>query len=69
MPRFGGRAWTAVSAALLVVPSLLLALLVPSLPRPGPAFRAAGVATLVDFESYTTLVGLPAHEEQQRRYA
>jgi NNP family nitrate/nitrite transporter-like MFS transporter len=30
VPRWGGRAWTAVSAALLFVPTLLLALLVPS---------------------------------------
>lgn len=30
VPRFGGRAWTAVSAALLLIPTLLLALLVPS---------------------------------------
>jgi MFS transporter, NNP family, nitrate/nitrite transporter len=30
VPRFGGRAWTAVSAALLLVPTLLLAVIVPS---------------------------------------
>ena len=30
VPRWGGRAWTAVSAALLFVPTLLLAFLVPS---------------------------------------
>ena len=30
VPRFGGRTWTAVSAALLFVPTLLLAFLVPS---------------------------------------
>ncbi len=30
VPRFGGRAWTAMSAALLLVPTLLLALVVPS---------------------------------------
>src|SRR2546426_3277057 len=30
VPRFGGRAWTTVSAALLFIPSLLLALVVPS---------------------------------------
>jgi NNP family nitrate/nitrite transporter-like MFS transporter len=30
VPRFGGRAWTAVSAALLFIPSLLLAVVVPS---------------------------------------
>jgi NNP family nitrate/nitrite transporter-like MFS transporter len=30
VPRFGGRAWTAVSAALLFVPALLLAVVVPS---------------------------------------
>jgi NNP family nitrate/nitrite transporter-like MFS transporter len=30
VPRFGGRAWTMVSAALLLVPTLLLAFLVPS---------------------------------------
>ena len=30
VPRFGGRAWTTVSAALLFVPTLLLAFLVPS---------------------------------------
>src|SRR5437764_14273187 len=30
VPRFGGRAWTAVSAALLFIPTLLLAILVPS---------------------------------------
>jgi NNP family nitrate/nitrite transporter-like MFS transporter len=30
VPRFGGRAWTTISAALLLVPTLLLALLVPS---------------------------------------
>jgi NNP family nitrate/nitrite transporter-like MFS transporter len=30
VPRFGGRAWTAVSAALLLIPTLLLAVLVPS---------------------------------------
>src|SRR5437660_10550310 len=30
VPRFGGRAWTTVSAALLFIPALLLALIVPS---------------------------------------
>jgi NNP family nitrate/nitrite transporter-like MFS transporter len=30
VPRFGGRAWTTVSAALLFIPTLLLAVLVPS---------------------------------------
>src|ERR671916_2356531 len=30
VPRFGGRAWTGISAALLLIPVLLLALLVPS---------------------------------------
>src|SRR6476661_8064926 len=30
IPRFGGRAWTTVSAALLLVPTLLLAIVVPS---------------------------------------
>jgi len=30
VPKFGGRAWTTVSAALLFIPSLLLAILVPS---------------------------------------
>ena len=30
VPRFGGRAWTAVSAALLLIPTLLLAIVVPS---------------------------------------
>src|SRR3989442_351913 len=30
VPRFGGRAWTAVSAALLFIPALLLAIVVPS---------------------------------------
>jgi NNP family nitrate/nitrite transporter-like MFS transporter len=30
VPRFGGRAWTAVSASLLFIPTLLLAVLVPS---------------------------------------
>ena len=30
VPRFGGRAWTAISCALLVIPTLLLAILVPS---------------------------------------
>ncbi|MGH3524076.1 MAG: MFS transporter, partial [Mycobacterium sp.] len=30
VPRFGGRAWTTVSAALLFLPALLLALVVPS---------------------------------------
>jgi len=30
VPRFGGRAWTAVSAALLFIPTLLLAIVVPS---------------------------------------
>src|SRR5437660_11193180 len=30
IPRFGGRAWTTVSAALLFLPTLLLALVVPS---------------------------------------
>ncbi|MGI8595494.1 MAG: MFS transporter [Solirubrobacteraceae bacterium] len=30
VPRFGGRAWTAISASLLVIPALLLAVVVPS---------------------------------------
>jgi NNP family nitrate/nitrite transporter-like MFS transporter len=30
VPRFGGRAWTTISAALLLVPTLLLAIVVPS---------------------------------------
>ncbi len=30
VPRFGGRAWTATSAALLLIPTLLLAIVVPS---------------------------------------
>ncbi|MGH9021911.1 MAG: MFS transporter, partial [Acidimicrobiia bacterium] len=30
VPRFGGRTWTAISAALLFIPTLLLAILVPS---------------------------------------
>src|SRR3954464_4915880 len=30
VPKFGGRAWTTVSAALLFIPSLLLAIIVPS---------------------------------------
>ncbi|HEX5946467.1 MAG TPA: nitrate/nitrite transporter [Acidimicrobiales bacterium] len=30
VPRFGGRAWTAISTALLLVPTLLLAIVVPS---------------------------------------
>lgn len=30
VPRFGGRAWTSVSAGLLLIPALLVALLVPS---------------------------------------
>jgi len=30
VPKFGGRAWTAISASLLFIPCLLLALLVPS---------------------------------------
>ena len=30
VPRFGGRAWTTVSAAFLLIPTLLLAVLVPS---------------------------------------
>jgi len=30
VPRFGGRAWTTVSAALLFIPALLLAIVVPS---------------------------------------
>src|SRR5436309_6289788 len=30
VPRFGGRAWTTISAALLFIPSLLLAIVVPS---------------------------------------
>jgi MFS transporter, NNP family, nitrate/nitrite transporter len=30
VPRFGGRAWTTVSAALLLIPALLVALVVPS---------------------------------------
>jgi MFS transporter, NNP family, nitrate/nitrite transporter len=30
VPRFGGRAWTAMSSALLVIPTLLLAVVVPS---------------------------------------
>ncbi|MGI8945867.1 MAG: MFS transporter, partial [Thermoleophilaceae bacterium] len=30
VPKFGGRAWTAISASLLLIPALLLALVVPS---------------------------------------
>src|SRR5262245_17075441 len=30
VPRFGGRAWTAVSAGLLLIPAVLLAVVVPS---------------------------------------
>jgi NNP family nitrate/nitrite transporter-like MFS transporter len=30
VPRFGGRTWTAISAALLLIPTLLLAIVVPS---------------------------------------
>ena len=30
VPRFGGRLWTMISAALLLIPTLLLALVVPS---------------------------------------
>src|SRR5580765_8272950 len=30
VPRFGGRAWTAISASLLFIPVLLLAIVVPS---------------------------------------
>src|SRR3954462_14734772 len=30
VPKFGGRAWTAVSASLLFIPTLLLAIVVPS---------------------------------------
>jgi NNP family nitrate/nitrite transporter-like MFS transporter len=30
VPRFGGRAWTAMSAALLLIPALLVAIVVPS---------------------------------------
>src|SRR5437764_10396554 len=30
VPRFGGRAWTAISASLLFIPTLLLAIVVPS---------------------------------------
>jgi len=30
VPKFGGRAWTTISAALLLIPTLLLAILVPS---------------------------------------
>src|SRR5687767_7561789 len=30
VPKFGGRAWTAISAALLFLPTLLLAIVVPS---------------------------------------
>src|SRR5437763_9670818 len=30
VPRFGGRAWTTISAALLFIPTLLLAIVVPS---------------------------------------
>src|SRR5581483_1999161 len=30
VPRFGGRAWTTISAALLFIPTLLLGVLVPS---------------------------------------
>src|SRR6476620_6376316 len=30
VPKFGGRAWTAFSAALLLIPTLLLAVVVPS---------------------------------------
>ncbi len=30
VPRFGGRAWTTISASLLIIPALLLAIVVPS---------------------------------------
>ena len=30
VPRFGGRAWTTISASLLLIPTSLLAFLVPS---------------------------------------
>ena len=30
VPRFGGRAWTTISAALLLIPALLVAFVVPS---------------------------------------
>src|ERR671929_402977 len=40
VPRFGGRAWTAVSARLLFVPTFLLAILVPS---GWPAQQSPGV--------------------------
>src|SRR6185295_2942839 len=30
VPRFGGRAWTAISASLLLIPTTLLAVVVPS---------------------------------------
>src|SRR5204863_3853520 len=30
VPRFGGRLWTMISAALLLIPTLLLALVIPS---------------------------------------
>src|SRR5207302_9926969 len=30
VPKFGGRAWTTISAALLLIPTLLLAIVVPS---------------------------------------
>ncbi len=37
VPRFGGRLWTAISAALLLIPCVLLAIVVPSgwLAEPG----------------------------------
>src|SRR2546423_13071326 len=30
VPRFGGRAWTTISAALLLIPALLLAIVLPT---------------------------------------
>src|SRR5215218_6339613 len=37
VPRFGGRAWTAISSSLLLIPTLLLAVVVPSGMLAGPS--------------------------------
>src|SRR4051812_17857024 len=44
VPRFGGRAWTTVSASLLFIPTVLLAAVVPSgwLVPPAPARQPSG---------------------------
>ena len=46
VPRFGGRAWTAISAALLLIPTLLLAFVVPErlARRPEPRHAVLGAA-------------------------